>query len=224
MSGTLPKPLLAAALVACLAVALLGQALVDGSVPPRVSTETVAARAGFAYASGLRTFVAAVLWTRLEKLLHRYYEDVPLVEQDYVYPTIGAVVALDPQMADPYTVGSWYLGRRGNLEAALDLARRGAEENPRSGYLHVNYAQILWFFGKDLKGAERQADLAMASEWPDLVEQHDAYQTIRVIYSKAGRRADEARVAAELERLDGEIGDRLPPAAHDHDGDGRPDH
>ncbi len=88
------------------------------------------------------------------------------------------------------------------------------------------YAQTLWAFADDLPAAVEQADLALQPNvlWRDASEQHDSYAVLSSLYKNAGYDERVAFVLAEIERLDAEIGDRLPSSEHDHDGDGQPDH
>jgi len=182
-------------------------------------------RAGFAYLTGVRTFIAAVLWNRLDPILHDYYEEVPLQEQLQILPTIQMVVALDPQFIDGYYVAAWILARRGDVETGLDIAAQGVENNPRSGTMRMNYAQILYLFDGDVSAAVKQADAAVANaEWKDPIEQHDSYAIFGAIYKSAGLTERYEYIQRELVRLDEIIGDALGPEAHDHDGDGVPDH
>ena len=212
----------------CLAAALGGQTMFDASQGGRsqVDTSDVVGRAGFAYLTGLRTYAAAVLWNRIEPILHGYYSDASLGEQRYIAPTISAVVALDPNFIEAYYVGAWVVASNGQVEESLDLARQGVEANPLSGLLRVNYAQTLETWGEDLPAAHEQAVIAMGDdmEWRDGFEKHDSYAIIRAIMDLYGDEERAAQAMAEIERLDEELGDALPPGAHDHDGDGEPDH
>lgn len=228
MNSLLHRPIALWIVVALLlGVVLTGQAIVDSTVGASfTSTGDAVGRAGFAYVTGLRTFVAAVLWNRLEPQYHDYYDDKPLVEQTQMMPIVNLVVLLDPQFLDAYYVAPWILARRGDINEALDLAALGVENNPDSGLMRVNYAQTLWNFGDDLPGAVEQAEIALGEtmRWRDPIEQHDSYAVLSSLYRNAGYDERVTFVLAEIERLDAEIGDQLPAGEHDHDGDGKPDH
>ncbi|MCL4554514.1 MAG: hypothetical protein M1617_03505 [Actinobacteria bacterium] len=182
-------------------------------------------RAGFAYLTGVRTFIAAVLWNRIEPIYHGFYEHLPLHEQLQTLPTLRMVIALDPQFVDSYYIAAWMLAQRGDVETGLDIARQGVENNPDSGLLRFNYAQVLYLFADDLEGAVQQADVALErAQWRDYIEQHDAYAGFGAIYRSAGMTDRNAYIQQELVRLDALIDDSLAPVPHDHDGDGVPDH
>lgn len=205
-----------------------GQALADHAEPQASGAATTDAigRAGFAYLNGFRTYAAALLWNRLGPIEHTYYEDTSIRKATYAVPTINAVIHLDPKLIDAYYVGAWIVASNGRIAEAIDLARQGVEANPQSGLLRVSYAQTLENWGDDLPAAYEQAIIAMGSEmeWRDGFEQHDSYAIIGSIMRLSGDEARAAVIAAEIERLDAELGDSLPPGSHDHDGDGVPDH
>lgn len=218
----LMQVVLAMALVATL---LAGQLAADLQAAYPARGVEALGRAGFAYLTGIRTFIAALLWNRLDPIFHDYYEQLPLEEQLQMLPTIRMVIMLDPQFEEAYYVAAWVLARRGDIQTGLDVARQGVTNNPTSGLLRFNYAQILYLFGDDLQEAVRQADIAVqTATWRDAIEQHDAYAVFGAIYRAAGLTEKDALMQREIERLDEVIGDALPPDAHDHDGDGLPDH
>ncbi|MHB9004707.1 MAG: hypothetical protein ACYC6C_11710 [Coriobacteriia bacterium] len=217
-------------LVGLLLVAVLfaGQSGADRMAVSTSPVETGLAmgRATFAYLSGLRVFAAQVLWNRIEPLFHGYYEAIPLYEQSYMLPTLNAINILDPQFQQPYYIAPWILARRGMVPSALDVARRGVDNNPNSGLLRASYAQVVAIYGEDLDLAHEQARLAATDrmQWIDEIEQHDSYQIIRSILKQAGDEQGAEEILIEIERLDALIGDDLPAGGHDHDGDGTPDH
>ncbi|MDA3935819.1 MAG: hypothetical protein PF636_02990 [Actinomycetota bacterium] len=214
--------------VAVLLVLLLlgGQAMADARTDSDGGADTTQAvgRAGFAYLTGIRTFAAASLWNRLEPQFHGYYGDIPLAEQMYMLPTIELVVMLDPEFEQAYYVAAWVLARRGDVDAGVELAQQGVDANPRAGLMRINLAEILLFMAHDEVGAVREVDVALQSEWTDALEKHQGFAIARGIYAATGETEKEAAVLEVLEVLDAELGDTLGPEAHDHDGDGVPDH
>jgi len=216
------------ALVLALVLALGGQAMTDRLAPGAGSAATGRAvgQATLSYVSGLRTFVAAVLWMRLEPTLHGFYNGVPLEQQRYMLSTTAAVQALDPNLQQPFYIGAWILARNDRADEALAMAERGVRENPDAGLLLTNLAEIQMLYADDLPGAVETAQTALGPEvvWLDFFEQHNAYPVLGAIFRAAGRDDLDAIVQAELERMDAELGDQLPADAHDHDGDGTPDH
>lgn len=223
-----PLWLVLALSAALLAVALGGQAIADHAEPESSGAVTAAAvgKAGFAYLTGFRTFAAAILWNRLEPIMHTYYGGTSLQDSRYMVPTINAVVTLDSDFIDAYYVGAWIVAQNDRQAEGIALARRGVDANPRSGVLRTSYAQMLETWGEDLPAAYEQAVIALGPdmEWRDGIEQHDSYAILRAIMQLSGDSERAAQVEAEIDRLDAEIGDALPAGSHDHDGDGKPDH
>ncbi|GAV31523.1 MAG: hypothetical protein QMD76_08425 [Anaerosomatales bacterium] len=215
---------LAVALGACfLALAFLGQLAGETVFPSaeRTTTTRVVARAGWSYLGGLRTFAAAVMWNRIEPIFHSYYRDVPLDEQRYMLPWIALVTSLDPSLLDPWYVGSWIVARNGKVEEGVALARKGMEANPRSGLLAASYAQMLYLFHHDAKGALSYAEMALGPEmsWRSLEEQFEAYAFVRDILRANGLEAEARDVEARMR----EIGARIEAgedAANEHHHDG----
>lgn len=222
------RALSAVALVACLVLALGGQALADALVPEASGVETGRAvgQASLSYFSGLRRYAGDVLWSRMDPLLHNYYREVPLEDQRYLLSTIALVEWLDPGLQEPYYVGAWVLARNGKVDEAVALARRGVDNSPTSGLLRMNLAQMLDLFAGDLPGAVEMAASALEPgiEWLDMFEKHNAYPILGDILRKGGRDDLNAVVQAELERLDREYSEQLENVDHDHDHDGVPDH
>lgn len=221
-----------AVVVVLLLAVLFGQALADASVSASTiaassaNTGEVLGRASFAYLTGIRVFAAQVLWNRLEPVLHEYYGGVALRDQTYVLTTFNMITLLDPQFEQTYYIGPWILAQRGSIDQAISLAKQGVENVPNSGLLRASYAQILLLHGDDLEAAVEQTDIAVSDSvvWVDAIEQHDAYGVLRSVYMRAGMQKEADEVLRVIEQLDAQIGDQLPAQAHDHDGDGEPDH
>jgi len=209
--------------VVMLAVALIGQAATDALVPvtEKSGTGQSIERAGFAYLTGVRTYAAAVLWNRLDGLFHEYYGETSLDEQVYMMPTLNMAVMLDPQLTQPYYVAAWVLTQRGEVEEGLDLAARGVENNPQSGLLRVNHAQLLALFADDEAAAVAQAEAALGEDivWLDLVQQHDGYASVRAILQNAGEDQRVTYVESRLAEIDEEMEHLGIHDEHDHDHD-----
>lgn len=209
------QPWLAILAVAlALTVVLGGQALADRAapeVPNGVVTGQVMGRAGFAYLTGMRVFVADLLWNRLDPLMDTYYHaHYGLGHMTFMLPSVEAIVALDPQFIDAYYVapqilidnarvsgGSAQLTKT-RLQAALALSKEGVVNNPQSGILLVSYAQLLWTEGNDLKAAIPYAKRALqaGTVWRSDEEQYDSYAIIRGLFRKSGDTALVARISA----------------------------
>jgi hypothetical protein len=215
-------------IVACLVLALGGQAAAGSLLPDASAEDTNRAvgQAASSYLTGIRTYAAAALWNRIDPLLHNYYRGVALEKQLYMLSTIAAVIALDPKAVQAYDVGSWILVTNGKVDEGLAMIRRGIEANPNAGILRFDEAQVLQLFVHDNEGAVRAGLTILEGEmyWTDLVEKHAAYPMLGAIFRQAGRSDLDAIVQAELLRMDAEAGDAIPADAHDHDGDGVPDH
>lgn len=229
MDALMRRPALVLVSVAVLLVLVLaGQSLADTLLADASFTTTGEAmgRAGFAYLTGIRTFAAAVIWNRIDPIYHEYYGDLPLSDQTQSLPMIKLVTLLAPDFEDAYSVGAWIVVQRGLVDEGIELAKQGVENNPASGILRTNYAQILWAFADDQEEALKQADIAFSEEvvWRDLFEQHNSYAILRTLFKDNGEIEKSEAVMAEIERLDIEIGDDMPAGSHDHDGDGVPDH
>lgn len=182
--------LIAAALLVI--VLLGGQALTSASAPPGglASTGRVVGQTSFAYLGGLRTFAAAVLWNRLEPLFHGYYGDRSVDALVQFLPTMRLVQILDPQFEQSYYNSSFILARRDMVDEALTIAREGIKNNPRSGLLLANYAQLLLMQDKQANLPEmlRLADRGVQPDilWANTDDQFEGYGIFRTVYNLAG--------------------------------------
>jgi len=210
-----------------LVLALAGQAVGDRIVSgPSNATTAAVGRASASYLTGIRRYTAAILWNRIDPLLHGYYENVPIEQQRYMMSTIAAVEWLDPTFDQPYYVGAWILAKNSKVAEGLAMAKAGTENIPDSGTLHMSYAQMLLLFKKDAAGAVAQGELAIEPrmKWIDNVDQINGYASIEHIFLQAGETTLAAKTAAEIDRLDALIGNSAPTDVHDHNEDGKPDH
>lgn len=191
--------------VAFLAVALAGQAASDGIIPSssRSSTVSSVGEAGFSYLSGLRTFGAAVLWNRLEPIMHSYYDNTPLEDQHYMLPTIHVVIALNPNLLDPYYVGSWIIARSGRIDEGLALAKQGLDANPDSGLMMMSYAQMLYLYKNETETPAKLAEEAFGPniQWRSLEEQYEGYAIARDAFKAVGLTDRVAFAESEMQRV-----------------------
>jgi hypothetical protein len=189
-----------------LALILVAQ-IVAPSVTPVDATGKATGAAlgstGFAYLSGLRTFVAALLWNQMEPEFHQYYGGVTLEKQLYMLPSIRIVTWLDPQLQQAYYVGQWIVARNGKFNEALDLTREGIKANPHSGFLLTSYAELL-FIHKDRAAAHQAALRAVATDvqWADALQQWDMYSILRDVFRTVGDTASLDMVLAKMKELD----------------------
>ena len=211
-----------------LVVALSGQYVSDASLESGSSAATVQAvgRASNSYLSGIRIYAAAVLWNRIDPLLHGYYDGVPLADQRYMLSTIALVEWLSPTFAPAYYVGPWILVRNDRVDDGMAMAKRGVERIPDSGMCRASYAQLLVIEKDDLAGAVEQGKAALGTTmiWTDTAEQMNAYASISQIFRQAGETELADYVAAEIDRIDATVDNGASEDIHDHDGDGKPDH
>lgn len=197
----------AVALVAAfLVLSLGGQALSDATMPRGYARDTGASigRAGFAFMTGFRKYAAAVLWNTIDPLVDSYFHDTPFDKMRFMLPTITAVVALDPQAVEPYSVGSWIIVRNGKIKEGMALIRRGVKENPRSGVVRVAYAQMLQTIVKDLPAAHAQAAIALHDDivWSDAADASDGYRSVLHIMESAHDKAGIALAKVRIEHAD----------------------
>jgi tetratricopeptide (TPR) repeat protein len=191
-SSAKPGARFAIAVVLIVAVLLGGQALATATAPPggTSSTGRILGSTSYAYLGGLRTFAAAVLWNRLEPLFHGYYGGRTVEKLVEFLPTMRLVQFLDPQFVQSYYNSSYILSRRGRMEDALSVARDGIKNNPNSGLLIANNAQLLLIEDKKANLPEAlvlakrglQPDVA----WATLDDQFEGYGIFRTVYSLAG--------------------------------------
>lgn len=205
---------------------LAAQALASYSAPPggRASTGRVLGKTGFAYLGGLRTFAAAALWNRIEPQFHGYYSGIPIEEQVYMIPTLRLVVALDPQFSQAYYISTWILYSHSPTEGVA-LARQATADNPKSGILQANLAQLLFI---EDKAANRQeilshitAGLASDDVWLDDAQRYEGLASMAQTLDGLGEKQAAATVQGRLATMR-ESGANL--GDHDHDGDGKQDH
>lgn len=211
-----------------LLVALSGQYVSDSSLDSGSSAATVQAvgRASNSYLTGIRTYAAAVLWNRIDPLMHGYYEDAKLEDQRYMLSSIALIEWLDPAFAPAYYVGPWILVRNDKVDEGMAMAKRGVEQIPESGMCRTSYAQLLLTQRDDIAAAVEQGKAALDETvvWTDGTEQMNAYAAIAQIFRQAGETQLVAYVAAEIDRIDATVDNGASEDIHDHDGDGKPDH
>lgn len=216
------------ALVAFFVLLLAGSLRTASLASPRAIGERAGSalgRAGFAYLTGLRTFAAAVLWNRIEPVFHEYYSGVPLQEQRYMVPTLYLVTVLDPQFVQAYYVSSYIVARAVGYEQGIALAREGVKNNPGSGILRANLAQLLFLDDKDANREEILMHIARGLDeraaWLDDEERYEGYAMMGQMLKSLGHRREADAIETVLKRMrDAGIGH----GDHDHDGDGVQDH
>lgn len=179
--------------VALLLVALIGgQALASATAPPGgvAATGRVIGQTSFAYLGGLRTFAAAVLWNRLDPIFDGYYHDRNVDEIVMFLPTMRLVQILDPQFEQSYYNSSFIIARQGRMDDALDIARLGMKNNPGSGLMLANYAQLLLIQDKKANMPEllKLAEQAIQPEvrWANADDRFEGYGIFRTVFDLAG--------------------------------------
>lgn len=218
-------------IIVAVALALLfaSQALSAAALPLRASradTGRVTGRAAFAYLGGLRKFAASVLWNRLEPQFHEYYGGGgSIANHAYMVPTLAAVQMLDPQFVQAYYISSYIVAKREGNEAGIAIARQGVANNPRSGLLRANLAQLLYLEDREANKKElaQQAKAALGDDtyWRDDDELFEGLAVFRDVTRSLGEEQTAVTLEHRLEQLRAQgagAGD------HDHDGDGKQDH
>lgn len=224
-----PRNLSRAVVIAALVLVLLAcQAVAEMNAPPQGTSNAGRSigRAGFAYLGGLRTFAAAVLWNRVDPLLHEYYDGVRLEKQTYMMPTLRLVTALDPQFQQAYYVASWIAYKRVSPAAGLEIAQAGVDNNPRAGLMRANLVQLLYLQNrvKNDKVIRRNVDMILSKgplTWADQDEYYEGLAlTVQPLESEGRiRLADQVRAALSQMRAQG-----VGAGSHDHNGDGIQEH
>jgi hypothetical protein len=227
--STTPQARLALVAVLLLCVLVASQAAVTALVPSgsRSDTRQVLSQTGFAYLGGLRTFAAAVLWNRIEPVFHEYYQGMPLSEQKFALPTMRIVTLLDPQFEQAYYVAAYEVAAAGDMEEGLVIAREGVTNNPDSGLMRSNLAQLLMMQNREANLPEMlalaQSGVLPSTRWSTVDDEYDGLVVFRTVFHLAGDQGQAALIEQRLSELSSsaEFG---TSADHDHDGDGVQDH
>lgn len=212
--------------IALIVVIVSAQGLAAATAPAGERSETgrVLGKTGFAFLGGLRTFAAAVIWNRLEPVFHGYYDGVSLREQLFALPSMQMVTMLDPQFIQAYYIASFTLMQRGESEEGLRIARQGLENNPDSGLMRANLAQLLMMEGsaKNMPEMLKLASAGLSDDayWGSADDLFEGLVIFRSVYALAGDDEMADRLAHAVEELhdSGQLTD------HDHDHDGVQDH
>ena len=192
--------------VALVAAIIGGQALAAFSAPPdaTASTGALLGRTGFEYLGGLRKFVAATLWNRLEPQFHEYGASEISKRIEFL-PTMAMVQALDPQFQQSYYVSAFMLAQHGRMPQAIEVAQKGIKNNPKAGLMRANYAQILMIDGvsKNLPEAYKQAKTGIEPgiTWANDEDQFEGYGIFRAVFKLAGDTANAEKMTVEQNRL-----------------------
>lgn len=203
MSASVVSRLRVVGLATALAVALIaGQALAVASAPAGgvAPTGRVIGQTGFAYLGGLRTFTAAVLWTRLEPLYDGFYQGRQVKDLQEFLPTMRLVQTLDPQFEQVYYNAAWILARRGRVDEGLTIARDGIANNPDSGLLRANYIELLLLDDKTAHLDEAYGHAVFGigpkARWANSNDQFEGYGIFRTVFSLTGDQATVDRINA----------------------------
>ena len=208
MSATTSRGATLGAIAIALVVVLLGaQALAIYSAPPEpvAPTGAMLGHTGFEYLGGVRKFVAATLWNRLEPQFHQYGDGRPIDQRLEFLPTMRLVQTLDPQFEQAYYNAAFLLARLGKYDQALGIAREGIANNPDSGLLLANYAQILMMQDpeKNLPEMVKQAEKGVAptTTWANADDQFEGYGIFRAVFRLAGDTAAAEMMTEAQKRL-----------------------
>jgi hypothetical protein len=193
----------------CLALALVtgAQALAQASAPPaqQMSQTRLIGQTGFAYLGGLRMMAAGLLWGGLDAQFHQYRSTSRFTDRLDLLPAIRIVQLLNPQLEQPYYFTSYVLAARGRMGDALDLARDGIKNNPRSGLLRANYVQLLAMQDKkrNLPLMLEQAKIGLGAnmEFVNADDAFESYGIFRIPFEMIGDKATIAVIDAAQKRM-----------------------
>ena len=201
-TGATVRVALAFVLLFALLIGAQGLAAANAPAGGVASTGRLVGQTGFAYIGGLRTFAAAVLWNRLDPIWDDYYGNFDAKFAVFI-PTMRLVTMLDPQFQQSYYVTSFWLQRTGRAPQALDVAELGLKNNPTSGLLRANLAQLLIIQSKG-KVTPRMLTLAREgvsknATWANTDDQFEGYGIFKAVFDRAGlKSAAKAVRAAQL--------------------------
>jgi hypothetical protein len=196
------------ALGVCLALVLIigAQALAETAAPPvrQMSQAKLIGQTGFAYLGGVRMMAAGLLWGGLDAQWHQYGTG-RIVDRLDLLPSIRIVQLLNPQLEQPYYYTSYVLAKFGRMNDALDLAREGIKNNPRSGLLRANYIQLLLMRRnkRDLPLMLEQARIGLGPNI-EFVNDDDAFESLGIFsvpFQLSGDTASVNAIKAMQERM-----------------------
>lgn len=168
-------------------------------------TGRIIGKTGFAYLGGVRTFVAAMLWNRLDPQFHKYYAGMNVKQLTFMLPTMRLVVALDPQFTQAYQVSSFIVFYKGTPAEGVAIAKEGVANNPHSGIMHSNLAQLLFLQDPvaNRTAVLEQAEAALASDatWANSDDEYEGLATVRGLLSALGEEDRVPEVKARLSEL-----------------------
>jgi hypothetical protein len=202
-----PLAVFAVTLVVAFALIVAGQWLATASAPPlqQTSQSKLVGQAGFAYLGGLRMMGAGLLWGRLDAQFHQYQTGKEVQNRLDLLPSIRLVQLLNPQLEQPYYYTAYMLYLRGRMGDALALAQEGVRNNPTSGLLRANYAQLLFIQDKKknlpLMLEQARVGLSSSATYVSTDDQYEAYGVFRVVYQIAGDKATVSAIAAAQKQI-----------------------
>ena len=140
---------------------------------------------------------AGILWGRLDAQFHQYGGFAKIQDRLDLLPSIRMVQLLNPQLELPYYYTSFILYQRGRMQDAVALAKEGVANNPTSGLLRANYAQLLFISDKrgnlPLMLQQAQAGLSSSATYNSIDDEFESFGVFRTVYVLAG---DKAKVKA----------------------------
>jgi len=196
------------AVLLALALIIGAQFLADAFAPPvtQMSQSAVIGQAGFAYLGGLRMMGAGLLMARVDPQFHQYGQTAHFQDRLDLLPTIRLVQLLNPQLEQPYYDVSYVLMLRGKKADALALAKEGIRNNPTSGLLRANYAQLLFIENKHKNLAlmleQAKVGLSQSATYSSIDDEFESYGVFRTVYVLAGDKAMATQVDAAQKKLD----------------------
>ncbi|MGV8082418.1 MAG: tetratricopeptide repeat protein [Coriobacteriia bacterium] len=211
---------LGAVAVLLVAVLLGSQAAAAASAPSGgvASTGRVLGQTTSAYLGGLRTLTAAVLWNRIDPIFDGYYGTLDDTFTVFM-PTIRLVQTLDPQFIKSYYIAAYFLAKQGHMDDALETAREGIANNPKSGLMRANLVQVMFMQPEDERDmAEmlRQSEIGLGDDmqWASSDDEFEGLGIFRTAYNLAGDTETAAKIDARQKTL---VVPTTSADEHDHD-------
>ncbi|HZD60308.1 MAG TPA: hypothetical protein VE439_07630 [Anaerolineae bacterium] len=149
------------------------------------------------FLGGLRSAVAAVLWIKVDRVHHAYFEErgAGLENEDELIPLYRLVTWLDPHIYEAYYVGSYMLYLFDRPDEGWKFALEGLHMNPEVARMEFNVGYLALIKRNDYKYAIPHLEQAYSLAQDD-EDRFYVLSNLVVAYSKAGM-AEKAEDAKE---------------------------
>jgi tetratricopeptide (TPR) repeat protein len=124
------------------------------------------------------------------------------LDEDFValMPTIRMVQTLDPQFVKSYYIAAYFVAKFGDMQDALDIAREGIRNNPKSGLMRANYIQVAFMQDeseRDYAEMIEQAEVGLGEDmqWASHADEFEGLGIFRAAYTLV----DDTETAAAID-------------------------